>query len=92
MFSELNIRTTTVENDDYVCVSDLAAHLTLAMMVMTEEIKAEKDENRMDDLTYNFCVGMVHGLREAALLLAQGGIEMKLDREVHNIDDLMNFQ
>lgn len=92
MFSEINIRTTHVDGEDYVNILDLANHLTFAMLTMADEIKKEKEQASIDALTYNFSVGVVHGMREIALLLAQGGIELRLDREVETLDDLINFE
>lgn len=92
MFSEINIRTTHHEGEDYVNILDLANHLTFAMLAMADEIKKEKETGAVDALTYNFSLGIVRGMREIALLLAQGGIEIRMDREIDTLDDLINFE
>lgn len=91
MFDELKIRTVHVDGEDYVNILDLANHLTFAMLAMADEIKDAKENGELNPMDYNFSVGMVHGMREISLLLAQGGIEIRMDREVETLDDLMNF-
>ena len=92
MFSELNIRTANVDGEDYVNILDLANHLTYAMLALADEVRAEQESGRINPSDYTLAAGMVHGMREVALLLAQGGIEIRMDREVETLDDLINFQ
>lgn len=92
MFSDIHVRTVHHEGEDYVNILDLANHLTSAMFAFANEIVAEKEAGTINPLEYNFSVGIINGLREAALLLAQGGMELRIENEVNTIDDLMNFR
>lgn len=92
MFDELHIRSAVVDGEDYVHVMDLANHIAAAMMEFASEVRAEAQEREIDPRDLFFSAGVAEGMREIAVLLAQGSIENRLDREVETLDDLINMR
>lgn len=92
MFDELHIRSAIVDGEDYVNVMDLARHISAAMNEFAREIRQEATEREIPARSLHFAAGIAEGMREIAVLLSQGSLENRLEREVNTLDDLIKMR
>lgn len=89
MFSEMHIETISQDDRTYVDIHDLTEHLTRAMIGFARELQSFKPDNHQEAL---YSMGILAGMREIVLFLAQGALEEDFENSVHTLDDLMKFK
>lgn len=88
LFDEINIDTIIKDEKLYVCVSDLGRHLSKAAHEFASETEILAKMVGLTDKEKLFIMGIVEGMYNVVVMLAQSSDEHEL-KKINTIDELL---
>lgn len=88
IFDDLKIGNIVKDDELYVCVSDLSQHLLKAVKEFSDESEQLSHFVKLTDHEKAFITGLVNGMYNVVLMLAQSEDEYKL-KQIDTIDELL---